>query len=61
MSTENLRENMGRPSIFKILGTQQQEPHIDPFKGITCHLQKIEHGWGGRVTTIPPIHSSYIQ
>ena len=29
------------------LGAQQQENHIDPFKGTTCHSQGIEPGWGG--------------
>jgi hypothetical protein len=43
---QNPRENMGRLSIFEILGAQQQEHHIDPFKGITCHLQGIKLGWG---------------
>ena len=25
---------------------QQQEHHIDPFKGAPCHLQGIESRWG---------------
>jgi hypothetical protein len=44
---QNMQENMGRPSIFGILGAQQQEHIIDPFKGTTCHSQGIEPGWGG--------------
>ena len=44
--SQNSQKNMERSSIFRILGAQQQENHIDPFKGITCHLQEIEPGWG---------------
>jgi len=37
LTPQNPQRNIGRQSIFG----------IDPFKGITCHLQGIEPGWGG--------------
>ena len=50
---------MGWPSIFEVLGTQQQKHRIDPLKGTTCHSKDLN--MGGRVTIIPPNYPSYIQ
>jgi len=42
-----MQEDIGRLSIFIILRDKKREHIIDPFKGITCHSQGIEPGWGG--------------
>jgi hypothetical protein len=59
-STQKLQENIGRPSIFRILGAQQQEHIINPFLRAQ-HVTHKELNRVGRVIVIPPNHPKYIQ
>jgi hypothetical protein len=51
---QNPQENMGRLSIFGVLGDKKQEHLIDPLKGTTSHSKDLNLGGEGNNPSSQP-------